>query len=111
MFGFALLASCRPCHEDWLNERSSTPPVSSTMHSFAEPVDAAVGLPDAALELDGAVLGAVEADVDEVGVVLDEELAELFGLLLHAVNASATTPMTAMPCTVFFTTPPVSFRC
>lgn len=83
------------------------------MHSFAEPVEAALGLVAGALELDAAVLGAVDAGLDEVGVVLDEEFAELFGLLLHAVIASATakvTPMAAMPCTVFFTTPPVSFR-
>ena len=80
------------------------------MHSFAEPVEAALGLATGALELDGALLGAVDAGLDEVGVVLDEEFAELFGLLLHAVIASATIPMAAMPCTVFFTTPPVSFR-
>ncbi len=83
------------------------------MHSLAEPVEAALGLVTGALELDGALLGAVDAGLDELGVVLDEEFAELFGLLLHAVIASATakvTPMVAMPCTVFFTTPPVSFR-
>jgi hypothetical protein len=83
------------------------------MHSFAEPVEAALGLPTGALELDGATLGALDAGLDEVGVVLDEEFAELFGLLLHAVIASAKAPirpMAAMPCTVFFTTPPVSFR-
>ncbi|HEX7106057.1 MAG TPA: hypothetical protein VF218_08835 [Acidothermaceae bacterium] len=85
------------------------------MHSFAAPVDPADGLPElpeGAAALDGAVLGALDAGLDDVGVLLDG-LAELFGLLLHAVIASATasvTPMVAMPCTVFFTTPPVSFR-
>jgi len=79
------------------------------MHSFADPVDAALGAPDGALALDGAALGGVDAAVDVDGVLL-VGLAELFGLLLHAVIASATMPMAAMPCTVFFTTPPVSFR-
>jgi hypothetical protein len=79
------------------------------MHNFAAPVDPAVGAPDGALALDGAVLGGVDAAVDVEGVLL-VGLAELSGLLLHAVIASATIPMAAMPCTVFFTTPPVSFR-
>jgi hypothetical protein len=79
------------------------------MHNFAAPVDPAVGPPDGELALDGAVLGAVDVEVDVVGVLL-VGLAELSGLLLHAVIASATIPMAAMPCTVFFTTPPVSFR-
>jgi hypothetical protein len=43
-------------------------------------------------------------------VELLDGLAEVLGLLLHAVIASATIPMAAMPCTVFFTTPPVSFQ-
>ena len=51
MFGFALFAACIPAHDDWLNDLSSTPPVSSTMHALsflpeAVPV-AAVELPDA----------------------------------------------------------------
>ena len=56
MFGFALLASCSPCHDDWLNEWSSTPPVSSTMH--------ALNAPPAAAELAGA------AGVDAAGAEL-----------------------------------------
>ena len=37
MFGFALFAAWRPAHDDWLNEWSSTPPVSSTMQAFRLP--------------------------------------------------------------------------
>ncbi|MGH8890282.1 MAG: hypothetical protein ACRDV3_11095 [Acidothermaceae bacterium] len=81
------------------------------MHRFAEPVEAA--LP--AGELAGAdalagVLGwlaLLAAGALVVGVVLD---AELDGLLLHAVIASATMPVAAMAWTVFFTTPPVFRR-
>ena len=42
MFGFALFAACRPPHDDWLNEWSSTPPTSSTMQAFRLPPAAAV---------------------------------------------------------------------
>src|SRR3954452_11682375 len=31
---FAFLASCMPCHADWLNDLSSTPPTSSTMQAL-----------------------------------------------------------------------------
>ena len=34
MFGFALAAVCMPAHDDWLNDLSSTPPVSSTMQAL-----------------------------------------------------------------------------
>ena len=37
MFGFALLAACRPAHDDGLNEWSSIPPVSVTMQAFRRP--------------------------------------------------------------------------
>ena len=107
-----MLASCKPCHDDWLNDRSSTPPVSSTMQRLAEPVDAALGLLGA-LDEAGALLGALDAGLDDDAALLVVGLLEVFGLLLHAVIARATakvTPMAAMPCTVFFTTPPVSFR-
>jgi len=80
------------------------------MQRVAEPVAAA--LP--AGELAGAdalagVLGwlALAAGALVVGVLLD---AELDGLLLHAVIASATMPVAAMAWTVFFTTPPVFRR-
>src|SRR4029077_5243506 len=56
MFGLALLAACRPPHDDWLNEWSSTPPTSSTMH--------ALRLPPAAAELVG-----VESDGWSVAVL------------------------------------------
>jgi hypothetical protein len=80
------------------------------MQRLAEPVDAALGLLGA-LDEAGALLGALEADVvGEDALALLVELLEVFGLLLHAVIARATMPMAAMPCTVFFTTPPVSFR-
>src|SRR6266487_1812341 len=39
MFGFAWCAACIPAQDDWLNDLSSTPPVSSTMHAFRLPVD------------------------------------------------------------------------
>ena len=45
MLGFALLAAWRPAHDDWLNEWSSTPPVSSTMQALRLPV-AALELPE-----------------------------------------------------------------
>src|SRR4029079_1851023 len=56
MFGFALLAACMPAHEDWLNEWSSTPPMSRTMHALrlpveGEPESVAVGCSVAVLEL------------------------------------------------------------
>src|SRR5581483_7190862 len=103
MFGLVLLASCRPCHDDWLNDRSSTPPVSSTMQRLAEPVEAALGLLGA-LDEAGALLGALDADVvgEDALLLLVVGLLELLGLLLHAVIARATMPMAAMPCTVFF---------
>ena len=34
MFGLAWCAAWRPAHDDWLNEWSSTPPVSSTMQAL-----------------------------------------------------------------------------
>src|SRR6185312_5100831 len=34
MFGLAWLAPVRPAYDDWLNERSSTPPTSSTMQAL-----------------------------------------------------------------------------
>src|SRR5689334_16008383 len=47
MFGFSLFAACRPAHDDWLNEWSSTPPVSRTMHALRLPVAAAEVVSDA----------------------------------------------------------------
>ena len=108
MFGLALLASCMPCHDDWLNERSSTPPVSSTMHSVAEPVEAGLLTGALAGADDAGVLGVEAAGTLDAGVLLELD-AELDGLLLHAVIARATMPVAAMTWTVFFTTPPVSF--
>src|SRR3954464_5920518 len=40
MFGLALFAASRPPHDDWLNEWSSTPPTSSTMHALRLPAAA-----------------------------------------------------------------------
>ena len=34
MFGFAWAAACMPAQDDWLNDLSSTPPVSSTMQAL-----------------------------------------------------------------------------
>src|SRR5690242_20708904 len=39
MFELALLAACMPAQDDWLNDLSSTPPTSSTMHAFRLPVE------------------------------------------------------------------------
>src|SRR5690242_8247612 len=46
MFEFALLASWKPAHDDWLNDRSSTPPVSSTMQALKAWPEALAVLPD-----------------------------------------------------------------
>jgi hypothetical protein len=101
MFGFALLASCMPCHDDWLNDRSSTPPVSSTMHRLTGlPAGAGDPDPEAAPEADADVLVALDG-VFALGL----PLLELEGLLLLAATASATMPVTAMAETVFLTTP------
>jgi hypothetical protein len=80
MFGFVLFAACRPAHDDWLNDLSSTPPVSSTMQ---------------------AVNGAVAAELLDAGA--EDELAALLvvaggallldppdlALLPHAVSTMA----------------------
>src|SRR5260370_13153265 len=65
----ALSASWTPCHDDALNDRSSMPPVSVTMHALKAAVDAVL-------------LG----DDDDVGV-LDE--------LPHAAASSATAAIAA----------------
>ena len=85
MLEFFAAASVIPCHDDWLNERSSTPPVSSTMHALYAAADAD-GLDAAA---DGDVLGELLA----AGVLLEP----------HAANASAATPNTAAALSCFFT--------
>ena len=54
------------------------------------------------------VLGVDAAGVLDAGVLLGLD-AEFDGLLLHAVIASATMPVAAMACAVFFTTPPGLF--
>src|SRR6185437_4501454 len=63
MFGFALLAAVKPAYDDWLNERSSTPPVSRTMQA----------------------LNFLPAEVVE-----DPPELELVGLLPHAAASDAT---------------------
>src|SRR5450432_309891 len=75
-----------PSQGDCLNERSSTPPVSSTMQALY-----------AAGAADGVVLAAVLADV------LGDVLAA--GVLFepHATSASAATPNTATVLSCFFT--------
>src|SRR5664280_1413036 len=58
ILGLILFAACRPAHEDWLNERSSTPPVSSTMHALnAVPAAEVAPAPPADV-----LLAVVEAD-------------------------------------------------
>src|ERR1700759_490949 len=46
MLGFAWAAACMPAHDDWLNDLSSTPPVSSTMHALNAVPEGAAVLPD-----------------------------------------------------------------
>lgn len=58
-------------------------------------------------ELVAGVLGDEEVDPLVVGVVLVLDCAEVDGLLLHAVIASATMPVAAMAWTDLFTTPPL----
>src|SRR5690348_11797536 len=103
MLGFALFASCRPCHDDWLKQRSSPPPVSSTMQAVTGPPAAAV-LAGALAEVGGALV--LDVALLDDAVVVGLELLELDGLLLHAVMASATIPLAAMALTIFFTTTP-----
>src|SRR5450631_1409987 len=86
MFALAAEASVMPFHEDWLNERSSTPPVSSTMQALNAAAEAE--------GLEAAVLGAVLGDeLPAAGVLLEP----------HAANASAATPITAAALSCFFT--------
>ena len=77
--GSADWASCMPCHDDALNERSSMPPVSVTMQPLKLAVDAlADALPDD------------EPDGPDV-------------LLPHAAASSASAPSAAMAGTVRLT--------
>jgi hypothetical protein len=114
MFGLALLASCRPCHDDWLNEWSSTPPVSRTMHALIAPPAAGAELTGAAAldagagaELTGAaaldagagaaaeVAGAAALLVAGAGALLLAVLA-VFLLLEQPASMIATVPVAAM---------------
>ena len=96
MFGFALLASCSPCHDDWLNEWSSTPPVSRTMHALIAPPAAGAELAGAAgVDAAGAELaGAAALVVAGAGALLAAGLA-LF-LLEQPARMIATVPVAAM---------------
>jgi hypothetical protein len=111
MFGFALLASCSPCHDDWLNEWSSTPPVSRTMQALIAPPAAgaeltgAAGLDTgAAAELAGAgaldagaaaeLAGAAALVVATTGALLVGAL--VFLLLEQPATRIATVPVAAM---------------
>src|SRR5664280_1600377 len=73
ILGLILFAACRPAHEDWLNERSSTPPVSSTMHA----------------------LKAVPAALLEPALLGDALLVVGVDLVPHAARAMAATEATA----------------
>src|SRR5579875_1548219 len=90
MFGFALAACCMPAQDDWLNDLSSTPPVSSTMHAsiflpHGVPVETGVVLVPPAWVVTGAGLGAE---------VLPPALPPPLLLLPHADMTSA---MAAIP--------------
>src|SRR5207245_1067191 len=91
MFAFAVCASFMPCQDDWLNERSSTPPVSSTMHALRAWPELAP--PDAAPLDDVEPLPPVAPDFDP-----------------HAVKATVATAASARTRTVPFTVPPQSRR-
>jgi hypothetical protein len=110
MFGFAALAAVMPAHDDWLNDLSSTPPVSRTMHALTDdkalPAGAeleagalldAGALDDAAagallLAAAGALLLAAAGALAEADA-LDPALEDL--LLLHAATAMTTMPVAA----------------
>src|SRR5690349_16306158 len=89
MFGFCAAASCMPFQEDWLNERSSTPPTSSTMHALS-------ACP--AVAPDDGLLAAAPPDVEPL---LDDAGFEPHAA--RATDATATSPSTR---TVPFTVPP-----
>jgi hypothetical protein len=112
MFALALLASWRPCHDDWLNEWSSTPPVSSTMQALTGPAAAGAELTGAAAldagagaELTGAaaldagagaeVAGAAALVVAGAGALLAAGVA-VFLLLEQPASMIATVPVAAM---------------
>src|SRR5664280_2611760 len=73
ILGLILFAACRPAHEDWLNDRSSTPPVSSTMHA----------------------LNAVPAALLEPALLGDALLVVVADLVPHPAKAMAATEATA----------------
>src|SRR4051794_40506245 len=106
MFGLTLLAACRPAQEDWLKERSSTPPVSRTMHAVRaafpaeDTADAAEDTVEAPAEIAEAAEEAAEATADGRDGPL-EAPPSLFDP--HAVSASAAAPTRAMACMLFFT--------
>ena len=83
---YALTASVRPFSEVSLKDLSLKPPVSETMQALNDAFDAG-GVEDDWPPLEG----------------LDESS---FGLLLHAVSASATTATTANDCANLFTAAP-----
>src|SRR5690242_8830916 len=83
MFGLAPLAFVRPAQDDWLNEWSSTPPMSSTMHALnAAPEAVPVGPPEELLPPEG--------------VLFEPQPA----------TASAATPTSATARTIFLTRVP-----
>ena len=72
MFGLALLAAVNPAYDDWLNERSSTPPVSSTMQAVNF-LPAAVADPDPPeLELVGLLPHAAASDATATTAIVTE---------------------------------------
>jgi hypothetical protein len=112
MFEFAELASWSPCHDDWLNEWSSTPPVSRTMQALIGPPAAAAELTGAAgldtaagAELTGAAAldGAAAAEVAGAAALEGAAAAgalllglAVFLLLEQPASMIATVPVAAM---------------
>ena len=85
-----MFAACMPAQDDWLNDLSSTPPVSRTMHAVSAPpppLDEVLAGP----ELAGAELDVSELDVAGAGGGVEPELPPPLLLEPQAERASATT--------------------
>src|ERR1035438_9250107 len=83
MLGLAAAAACMPCHDEALNDRSSMPPVSVTMQPRNLP--------------------AVDAELEPLLGVEDDELPGDDVLLPHAAASRPATVSAALAARVFFT--------
>src|SRR5690242_6206397 len=71
MFGFAWLAAVRPAYDDWLNERSSTPPTSRTMQALKALAPPPLEPPEFALLL-GLLLQAAARPTTAIAAIVTE---------------------------------------